>query len=159
MGYSKLTQYKDLIELVTGLVVIVSLIFVGIEIRQNTAAIKMDAYQIALDKLDHRSYMLATDKELFRIVQLAADSGSELSEEEWSRVILFTLPHLAVWEFLHDAHTKDNIDRFQYQGFERYFIAHLCTDNSVMRRAYHENIDIWSDPFLEYVTVMENTKC
>lgn len=56
-----LGQWTELLELATGIVVIITLVFVGIEIRQNTAAIKMDSYQTAMDKLDDRHYLLATE--------------------------------------------------------------------------------------------------
>lgn len=152
-------QLKDTIEMLTGIVVIVSLVFVGIEVRQNTAAIKMQAYQTSIDKLDHRSYLLASDKELHRIDSLAQTARDELTEAEWSRYTLFTLPHLAVWEFIYDASTKGNIDWHQWQGFERYFLMHYCMPNSPTRLVYHENITIWSDPFLEHIAEVEKDSC
>ena len=154
-----LGQWTELLELATGIVVILTLVVVGIEIRQNTAAIKMDSYQTAMDKLDERHYLLATDAEVHRIAKLAEESRDELTEDEWSRFGLLELPHLAVWEFIYDAHLKDNIDWHQWQGFERYFLAYYCSPNSPMRAVYHENITIWSDPFMQHIADIEKTKC
>ncbi|MEH6516953.1 MAG: hypothetical protein V7742_09735 [Halioglobus sp.] len=154
-----LSQWTNLVELATGIVVIVTLVFVGIEIRQNTAAIKMESYQTAIDKLDARSYLLATDTGMHRLAKLAEESRSELTGDEWSRFVYFELPHLSVWEFIYDAHLKDSIDWHQWQGFERYFLSHYCSPNSPMRAVYSENITIWSDPFAQHIADVEKTKC
>jgi len=156
LGFS---QWADILEVATGIVVIVTLIFVGIEIRQNTAAIKMQAHSTALDKLDGRSYLLATDPDLHRIVKLAETKRNEMTEEEWSRFTYLELPHLALWEFIHDAHSKGNIDEGQWQGFDRYFLSFYCSSSSPMRSVYHENLEIWSDPFASYVATLDTAKC
>lgn len=153
------TQWANLLEMVTGIVVIISLVFVGIEIRQNTAAIKMQAHSTALDKLDGRHYLLATDPELHRIVKMAETSRGDMSEEEWSRFTLLELPHIALWEFLHDSRIKDNIDERQWQGFERYFFALYCETRSPMRAVYLENLGIWSDVFATYIAEIDLVNC
>jgi hypothetical protein len=158
---SKMTwrQWTELIEVATGIVVIISLVFVAIEIRQNTSAIKMQAYQTAIDKLDHRSYLLASDPEMHRIARLAETSRTELTADEWSRFVYLELPHLAAWEFIYDANLKGNIDWHQWQGFERYFQFHYCAPESPMRAVYHQNITIWSDPFLQHIADIEKNDC
>ena len=153
------TQWTNLLEVVTGVVVIITLVFVGIEIRQNTAAIKMQAHSTALDKLDARHYLLATDSDLHRIVTMAKASRGDMSEEEWSRFTLLELPHIALWEFLHDSRIKDNIDEIQWQGFERYFFSLYCETRSPMKVVYHENIAIWSDVFATYVGEIDSLTC
>lgn len=159
MSKLNLPQWAHIVEIVTGIVVIVSLIFVGIEIKQNTDTIKMQAYETAMDKLDLRAYTLATDPEMHRIATLAETSRSELTAEEWSRFAQFTLPHLAAWEFIFDAHTKEHVDWHQWQGFDRYFVMHHCSPSSAQRAIYHEYIEIWSDPFAQHVEEIEQTKC
>ena len=159
MNKLNLPQWAHVVEIATGIVVIISLIFVGVEIKQNTDAIKMQAYGETMDRLDFRSYTLATDPDMHRIATSAERSRSELTAEEWSRFAHFTLPHLAAWEFIFDAHTKDNVDWHQWQGFDRYFIQYHCLPGSAQRAIYHEYIDIWSDPFSAHIAEVEKTRC
>ena len=37
--------------------------------------------------------------------------------------------------------------------------AYYCSPNSPMRAVYHENITIWSDPFMQHIADIEKTKC
>ena len=154
-----LGQWLNIVEILTGIAVLVSLIFVAIEINQNTLTTKISTYQTAIDKLDVRSYMLATNSDLHRIETLATTAREQLTEEEWSRFEHFTLPHLALWEFVNDAKLNGAFSHAQWQGFELYFQSHFCKPNSPMRVIYHDNNKIWSDPFAEHIASVEESEC
>ena len=88
-------DWRAIGELIGGLAVILSLIYVGTQVRQNTKATKLTSYQHALDKLTALDLLLAKDQALHRIAWLVEKSRDELTEEEWSRYTYLTLPNFA----------------------------------------------------------------
>ena len=80
--------FKRLGEVVASLGVIASLVFVGLEVRQNTIASRAAAYQaVGLTFVDGL-LDISLDPDLALILDIAADSlrWDELDEAEWARV-------------------------------------------------------------------------
>jgi hypothetical protein len=65
--------------------VIASLVFVGLEIRQNTQAAQAAAVQEATNVARQQVQMYALDPEANRISMIGGPNPDELSAEEWSR--------------------------------------------------------------------------
>ena len=79
---------RSLAEIVASLGVVASLVFVGLEIRQNTIASRASAYQaLGLTFVDGL-LNIALDPDLALILTVAKDSSrwGELDEAEWARV-------------------------------------------------------------------------
>ena len=99
------------------------------------------------------------DSDLLRIVSLADGSRDKLIKVEQSRLVHFTLPHLALWEFINYARMKESLDWNQWRGFERYFLPHFCAPVSHMRAIYQDFNTIWSEPFQGYIANVEMSQC
>jgi type II secretory pathway pseudopilin PulG len=76
---------KALRETVGFVGVIASLVFVGLEIRQNTQAAQAAAVQEATNVARQQVQMYALDAEANRISMVGGPTPDELSAEEWSR--------------------------------------------------------------------------
>ena len=76
-------QYlANLSELVGGVVVVLSLIYIAVQVRQNTQAQRTENYSRAQDRLAAIQSMLAQDGEISLIVSKGALDTSKLTPQE-----------------------------------------------------------------------------
>jgi hypothetical protein len=81
----KLKNWKDLVELVGIAAIVVSLFFVGLELRQNTDAVKASSID-GLSSLSQEFYLLmASDPELTRIFRDGRQDMGQLGENDLAR--------------------------------------------------------------------------
>ena len=89
MGRIKLAELAQIAEIVAALAVVVSLLYVGMEIRSNTAAVRGAAMQ-AIATTDADALMtLAADADLSEVVRIGQLNPSELSEADAFRYDAF----------------------------------------------------------------------
>ncbi len=111
---------RGLIELAGAGAVLVGLVFVGFELRQNTSAVEAATLQNLTDSSQEYLLFIASDVELHRIWRQAAIDPSELTVSEADRIhLLFR----AQWIRYQDAFlqwrrgTLNDEDWLFYEGF------------------------------------------
>ena len=83
----EMKNWKDLFELIGIAAIVVSLFFVGLELRQNTDAVKASTIDV-LSSLSQEFYLLmASDPELTRIFRDGRQDMGQLSENEFARFL------------------------------------------------------------------------
>ncbi len=82
MGDSKNRNLRSFFETLGIGAVLIGLIFVGIEIRQNTAAIQAATMQGLTDASQEYMLLLASDSELAEIVRKGRNAPDQLNEKE-----------------------------------------------------------------------------
>jgi hypothetical protein len=83
----EMKNWKDLFELIGIAAIVVSLFFVGLELRQNTDAVKASTID-GLSSLSQEFYLLmASDPELTRIFRDGRQDMGQLSENEFARFL------------------------------------------------------------------------
>ena len=83
----EMKNWKDLFELIGIGAIVVSLFFVGLELRQNTDAVKASTID-GLSSLSQEFYLLmASDPELTRIFRDGRQDMGQLSENEFARFL------------------------------------------------------------------------
>lgn len=76
---------KALIEIVSAGAVLMGLIFVGLELNQNTEAVQASTLQSITDQTQEYLLLLSTDSELNRIWRLANENPEAMNESEASQ--------------------------------------------------------------------------
>ena len=100
MNKPTLAEFAQLAEVVAALAVVVSLVYVGRELRSNTAAIRAEALQNVSERSQDLLLTTAADSALSRIVQLGDRDLGLLTESEahryglWVRQSFFTLQNV-----------------------------------------------------------------
>lgn len=96
--------------------VVLSLIFVGYEIRQSTSVARQEAYYAFMQALNDNSYSLANDAELAEIIARAVDGEprSSFSTAERLRIEVSWMALLRAWEALYQSRDQGIAD-------DRYF--------------------------------------
>ena len=81
MTNSKLQNWALIAELTSGAAVVLSLVFLAVEIRSNTNAVKIDTYdQLVADAADWQM-LIATDNELGEATRVRSSEGSDMLNE------------------------------------------------------------------------------
>lgn len=116
----KIRELNSLMELIGGLAVLVGLIFVGFELKQNTEAVQASTLQNLTDESQEYLLLLAQDEELNRIWRQAVAEGiGSLNESEASRLVFL---YRAQWIRFQNAYlqwrrgTLDDEDWAFYRG-------------------------------------------
>jgi hypothetical protein len=86
----KTKKLKRLIELASAVAVLIGLIFVGLELRQNTTAVEAASMQNQTDASTGFLLLIASDVELARIWLEASQDRSQLSEIDSTRYFLLS---------------------------------------------------------------------
>ncbi len=115
----KISKLNPVLEFVGGIAVLIGLIFVGLELRQNTEAVQASTLQSLTDQSQTYLLMMASDGELNDIWRRGVADVSQLDEGERSR---FTFVYRAQWIRLQNAYlqwqrgTLDDSDWAFYEG-------------------------------------------
>ena len=86
----KSDSWKLLVEAGGAVAVLLGLVFVGLELRQNTEAVEAATFQALTDASSDYILTIASDPELNRVVTTGYDDPSSLSELEYSRFFMVT---------------------------------------------------------------------
>ena len=85
----KLSELAQMAEIVGAAAVVVSLLYVGIEVRRNTAATQAATYQEVVQASNEFLLALAGDPELAEIVQKAETDPGKLTDLEGRRYFAY----------------------------------------------------------------------
>ena len=119
MSENNLKNLNPLLEFFGGIAVLVGLIFVGLELRQNTEAVQADTLQSITEQSQDYLLLLASDGEINAIWRQGVADLSKLDEGEASR---FNFLYRAQWIRFQNAYlqwrrgTLDDNDWAFYAG-------------------------------------------
>lgn len=116
----KTEKLKDIAELVGLAAIVLSLVFVGLEIRQSAAATRGATQQALADSAREASEALATDLETAELTLrfLSADDWSGFSDSERFRVVLLFTSMLRVYENAHYQWREGNLAPEVWAGWD-----------------------------------------
>jgi hypothetical protein len=137
MSKLKLSDWASIAEILASVVVIASLAYIGLELRQNTQAMQQASYQSANDYLLQMDLAQATDAELNRLMLKAESTPADVTEEEWERFKKMAYSRYGLWEFVVLADQEGAINSSQLLVFEPYFIETACEPGYVQFWADH----------------------
>jgi hypothetical protein len=113
-------KLRDVAELVGIAAIVVSLIFVGLEVRQSAAATRGATQQALADSAREASAALAVDKEtaVLTLRFFGANDWSDFSEDERFRVVLLFTSMLRVYENAHYQWSEGNLAPEVWAGWD-----------------------------------------
>jgi hypothetical protein len=98
-----LSNWANLSEIAASAVLVLSLVYVGLELDRNTKATQSASWQGIIDKMNDLDAIEASTPELSFIVMRAEASVSELTPEQWWRFSRFAQARLGQLEFAYLA--------------------------------------------------------
>lgn len=126
MNTRPLSDWASIAEIVASITVVISLLFVGIQIRENTAEMRAaqsnDLYdairQVELTVLSNADLMMAVDKGF-------NGRRSEMTEEDVLYFRNYLVQSFTIWEQAYSRANDGLMSSDNYEGWEESFVAYL----------------------------------
>ncbi len=136
-------------EIVGGIAVVVTLIYLAAQIRQNTRAVRANTFQGVVDSLTSGIAEITRDAEVTRIWIVGLSQSEELSEFDRGRFRLLILMAVRKWENALYQSRAGMLDNAQWEGI-------LQDIRSIVGRPgfqnwWTETPDIVSSEFREFI--------
>jgi hypothetical protein len=144
-----LSDLAQIAEILAGIAVVLSLIYVGVQVRQNTQAIKIAAAQQS-----HNAYRQAQvaimEEPMMAAAMEKAYSNQQLSPIEALQVDTYIHFIFSNWELAYLNHEKELLDNEIWEGWERYYI--WLMSYKIFNLAWIENpVDGYTRSFTDYI--------
>jgi len=144
-----LADWGHIAEIFGAVAVVVSLVYVGVQLKQNTEAIQAQTQQQVMS--NYADYQVAIiGQEALAPLMIKSENGEPLTPEE--ELKLSTWAHLLIsnWETTYQSYQNGLLSEDAWQGWEKYFIASMS--DPYVRDAWVNNpIDGYGQSFTNYV--------
>ena len=143
---SELSQYAEIAAAIT---VVISLIYVGQQVQDNTAAIRSSTMQAVADSSDLALQKQAADEELSRIRMTGNADISSLTELEAMRYMSF---HRGQWLRMQNIYAQQQLGVLD-EGFWYTYSRIICAVYSPpgVRATWSDHSDVLAPDFVEFV--------
>ena len=142
---------KDIIEAVGLVAIVASLLFLGVEIQQNTAAIELSTAQSFQSDFRVHELVIAQDGDLADLLQRGKEDMSGLTQAELIRVRLLESSVLRAWANLYYHYSEGALEERLWFGQVRR-MKQSWRRNSTMRY-FWEDLKTTFEP--DFVVFME----
>ncbi len=149
MSKLKLSEWANIAEIVASFVIVASIVYIGMELNQNTQALQTKSYQTMTGFLIELDIAQASSEDLNRIIMQAEVSPYNISAEEWERFTHIAIARYGLWEYLFLSYQDDSISDAQWAAFEPFLRGLAC--KSGYKRFWKEQQLAFSIPFKEYI--------
>ena len=145
-------EYWALIAEIAGAIAIVaSVIYLGVQIRANTKAVRSQAHYNALS-LSQRPFEIAiADQGVADLMETGYASPEKLSAPQWFRCANYLFMEFNSWEYLYYQNIDGSIPKQLWVGADAYF-KDLVKTKPGLKRFSSEYQHAFDEPFRSYVT-------
>ena len=116
-----LDRFHKMAEIVASIAIVASLIFVGIQVSQNTTATSSQTHQFLLQDETRTSELLITHPEVAALVLTGETNPEHLSEIEWARFSQFAMRRFGTWEAAHMNFEDGLVEPDMMEAWNAYF--------------------------------------
>ncbi len=122
----KLQEYALVAEIIGAVAVVISLIYVGVGVRQNTAAVQVANHQ-AIVAMDTEKNTWLRDQKFAAIYETARSNFDQLSPVESRQYLTFVADTLNAWEFAFITHENGAMADNIWNGWDGFYRSELET--------------------------------
>jgi hypothetical protein len=123
-------RLKGIVELTGAGAILLGLIFVGLELKQNTAASTADTMQGLLETANQTNIEIAVNSEFAELVVRARKSLDGLTEGEHLRYLSYIHVDWNVWEHAFYSHSNGTMDDKLWRTWDISFYYLYCEKSS-----------------------------
>ncbi len=136
-------------EFVAAIATLATLIYLAVQIRQNTVSVKAAAAQSLLDSLSEALATGASSPEQARVLVLGQTKYERLSEDERMQFMFFLLRWCRVFEQAYHSYLLGHLDPSIWEGHLRHFEGVMQAP--AVRRWWKIRRVVFSSEFREFV--------
>jgi hypothetical protein len=107
-------------EVVGAIAVVVTLVYLTIQLKQNTQSAQNSAWQSIIRVLTDLDVTEATDPQLSAFIRLAESSPDELPEDQYWKFTKIAEARLGTFEYAYLATNKGTIDSYYWEAIRPY---------------------------------------
>jgi hypothetical protein len=146
----KLSEWANVAEIASALAVVVSLVYVGVEVGQNTAAVKASTHQAMIDYGREQSEILVTNASLADFVEQGERDPGSLTPHERRQFYEFTTWRMAMWELSFLNHEAGLVDGEMWRAWDAYY-RFLVSGKPGYREFWRDNGPAYDSRFIDHV--------
>ena len=150
----KLSEWAHVAEITSAIAVVVSLIYIGLEVNQNTAAVKANTHQSLVDYGWGQTEILLTNETLADLVKKGESNPEALTARERSQFYEYTSWRLATWESVFMNHEHGLVDGEVWRGWDGYYRL-LTLNKPGYVEFWRDNRSAYYAPFMAYIDSLE----
>lgn len=150
MPRERIEIFALLAEIVGALAVVVSVIYLAMEISDNTSELQSQGHFHALSLAQRPLELLIADRELADIVEAGYTAPEQLSATDWHRFSMYQIMAFNAWEYLYYANRSGSIPKNLWAGADAYY-RELIRKKPALQRFWSDYEHSFDEPFNSYV--------
>ena len=127
----KLEKWALIVEMVAGIAVVVSILYLAVEVQSNTNAIQSQTQQGLLELTADENLLVASSPDLADLYVRAQKDLSAVSEVERERYRRLIIHEFNIWEQAFLSHENGTMADGTWTGWDRGYTFLLCSDSSI----------------------------
>lgn len=145
----KLEKGALVAQIVSGIAVVITLVFLVLGIRDNTAITRVAVYEDLLDNINQFNLILVNDKELAAIwTSFRTGKANELKEDDYSRLVLLARVLCRTYESAYFSREYEILGPMEWERFG----TTICNTYGCMTPTLWNNVStVLSSEFVSYV--------
>ena len=137
-------------EVVGGLAVLVSVIYLAIQISDNNRLLRSQSHYNALEVLQRPFEVMLESDELAAHLESCSANPYEVSDVIWSRCVNYVFMQANGWEYIYYQHFDEAVLEAVFTGADGYMASQART-NPTWARFWIETTEGFGEPFRSYV--------
>lgn len=133
-------------EIAGGLAVVISVLYLAVQISDNNKLLRSQAHYNALEITQRPLEMMVATSDLAQIVFECDRRPFAVAESEWQRCKNYYLMHFNGWEYVYYQHQDGSVPVELWVGFEDYFADQIATKAGYVR-FWNETAIAFAEPF------------
>ena len=121
-----LSEWANIAEIFASLVLVVTLIYVGLEVERNTKATQSASWQGIIDKMNDLDAIEASDPEFSQVIMNSEMSPENMTEHQMWRFSRMAQARLGQLEFAYLALNEGTIGDYHWGAVEGYIQHMIC---------------------------------
>lgn len=152
-----LQRWSLVAEIVGAVAVVVSIVYLTLEVQRNTNAIQSQTSQGLLELSNFANQQLATDAELSDLFLRGNEDLKELTDSERLRYRRWVNSELNIWEHAFYSHAAGTMDTKLWKGYDVAYRAIFCEESS--HTIWREIETFFGDAFRTHVNGTTEAEC
>lgn len=146
---SRLERLALVAEIVGSLAVVISVVYLAVQISDNNKLLRSQAHYNALDLTQRPFELMITTEDLAQIVFECDRHPYAVPESDWRRCRNYYLMQVNGWEYAYYQNLAETIPPELWGGFDRYFTDEVRT-KAGYARFWKETAFGFDEPFRSY---------
>lgn len=146
-----LEYWAHVAEIAGAIAIVVSVIYLGLQIRANTKVLRSQAHYNALSLAQRPFEMAIADQSLAELIELGSVSSDKLNEQQWFRCANYFFMQFNSWEYLYYQKIDGSIPVQLWVGADAYY-KELVGTKPGLKRFWSEYQHAFDEPFRSYVS-------